>query len=191
MSPQQISWPLPRQNCSCLTELAPGAAAPRPASSPKPAGLWLGPDAICQRPCKHVAPRNQGGWLGWDHPSRDVCGNIPFSIGQQKLLPPPGKSTSDDAASASLSLWPPPSPLACSGRACGQAGDGVAPLAVSGQALFLSPRAARPARASRLELACGSPSPGCARSGAWSQVPALVHHPPSHSGPCGLVPKPE
>ena len=75
-----------------------------------------------------MAPRNQGGRLGQDHPSQDVCGNIPFSVAQRKLLPPPGQSTSDDAASAFLSLWPPPSPLAHSGRACGQTGDGVAPL---------------------------------------------------------------
>lgn len=87
----------PRQICARLTE--PHRAAAPGSFPPQTGGLRLGPDAICQRPRKHVVPRNQGGRLGQDHPSQDVCGNIPFSVAQRKLLPPPGQSTSDDAAS--------------------------------------------------------------------------------------------
>lgn len=115
--------------CSCFSRTGPFAAAIG-LLPPQPDGLQLGPDAICQCPCKHVAPRKQDRKLGQDHPQQEGCGDIPFSVAQQKPLPSSSQSTSKNTASACLSLLAatPHHRLKAHGRACGQAGDGKAPL---------------------------------------------------------------
>lgn len=79
------------------------------------------------------------------------------------------------------SPWPPPSPLARSGRACGRAGDGRAPLTRLRAGVFLPSRAPGPARAPHLALAGGSPAPAVLQ-------PSFITH--RRRGPRGLVPKP-
>lgn len=143
-----------------------------------------------------MAPRNQGGWLGQDHPGQEVCGNIPFSVAQRKSLLPSGQSTSDDAASALPShlAAAPYHWLAADRRTCGWAGDSMAPLtclqAACSSCLWPESVAGQ-AQASHLELACGSPTPypawhydlaelmcmrdwQCAGHRGQRQVPALI-----------------
>lgn len=100
--------PAPFQCSLQLQQGQPLLQQPQASFHPKPDGLQLGPEAICQRPCKHVAPRNQDRQLGQDHPQQEGGGAIPFSIAQQKLLPSSSQSTSKNTVSACPSLWLPP-----------------------------------------------------------------------------------
>ena len=121
----------PSRVCSCFSRASPYCNSHRPPSFyPKPDGLQLGPDAFCQCPCKHVAPRNQDRQRGQDHPQQEGCGDIPFSIAQRKLLPSSGQSTSKNTTSACLSLLAatPHHCLKAHGPACGQAGNSMEPL---------------------------------------------------------------
>lgn len=159
--------------------LLPGRARSAQASLlPHTSGLWLGPDSICQRPCKHVAPRNKGGRLGRDHPSQEVCGKTPFSVAQ--------RNCSHIQANLPLMMQPQlseplaaTSPLAHSRRACGRAGDGTAPPHAFADGPSSCPRGCL---AQHVPPTWSWPMGLLALAvhigGTWRQAPALVHHPP-------------
>lgn len=160
------------------------ASSPQASLLPRTGGLWLG-----QTPFVNVRARTwrpETGRAAWPGPpGPGGLREAPFRTAQRKWLPPPGHSTSEDAAPR------PPEPLAATLTTGSQRADAPVvgpatarrPSRACGRALFLPPRAPGPARGPRLEPAGGPPGPSCAPA-----LAQLITH--RRRGPRGRVPLP-